>query len=29
VPDEYARLCFRMVAYKLPLKTKFITRAHK
>ena len=27
VPEEYARLCFRLVAYKLPLKTKFITRA--
>lgn len=29
VPEEYARLCFRMVAFKLPFKTKFITRAHK
>jgi len=29
VPEEYAKICFRMVAYKLPLKTKFITRAHK
>lgn len=29
VPEEYARLCFRMVAYKLPFRTKFITRAHK
>ena len=29
VPEEYARLCFRMVAYKLPCKTKFISRAHK
>ncbi|MEW6075137.1 MAG: 50S ribosomal protein L16 [Candidatus Omnitrophota bacterium] len=29
VPEEYARQCFRLVAYKLPLKTKFITRAHK
>ncbi len=27
VPEEYARQCFRMVAYKLPLRTKFITRA--
>jgi large subunit ribosomal protein L16 len=26
IPEEYARICFRMVAYKLPLKTKFITR---
>ena len=29
VPEEYARLCFRLVAYKLPLRTKFISRAHK
>ncbi|MDD5669756.1 MAG: 50S ribosomal protein L16 [Candidatus Omnitrophica bacterium] len=29
VPEEYARLCFRMVAYKLPFKTKFVTRGHK
>lgn len=29
VPEEYARLCFRMVAYKLPFRTKFISRAHK
>jgi len=29
VPEEYARRCFRLAAYKLPLKTKFITRAHK
>ncbi|RJO64235.1 MAG: 50S ribosomal protein L16 [Candidatus Omnitrophota bacterium] len=29
VLEEYARQCFRLVAYKLPLKTKFITRAHK
>lgn len=27
VPEEYARICFRLIAYKLPLKTKFITRA--
>jgi len=27
VPEEYARICFRLVAFKLPLKTKFITRA--
>ncbi|MBP7836151.1 MAG: 50S ribosomal protein L16 [Candidatus Omnitrophica bacterium] len=26
VPEEYARQCFRLVAYKLPLRTKFITR---
>jgi large subunit ribosomal protein L16 len=29
VPEEYARRCFRLAAYKLPLRTKFITRAHK
>ncbi|MDD5347141.1 MAG: 50S ribosomal protein L16 [Candidatus Omnitrophica bacterium] len=27
IPEEYARHCFRLVAYKLPFKTKFITRA--
>ncbi len=27
VPEEYARICFRLIAYKLPLKTKFVTRA--
>lgn len=29
VPEEYARRCFRLAAYKLPFKTKFITRTHK
>lgn len=29
VPEEYARQCFRLVAYKLPLRTRFITRLHK
>jgi len=29
VPEEYARQCFRLVAYKLPFRTKFITRVHK
>ena len=28
VPEEFARYCFRLAAYKLPIKTKFITR-HK
>lgn len=28
VPEEFARQCFRLVAYKLPFKTKFITRPH-
>lgn len=29
IPEEYARRCFRLIAYKIPLKTKFVTRAHK
>jgi len=29
VHEEYARQCFRLVAYKLPLRTRFITRLHK
>ncbi|HTY45150.1 MAG TPA: 50S ribosomal protein L16 [Patescibacteria group bacterium] len=29
VPEEFARQCFRLAAYKLPMKTKFITRVHK
>jgi large subunit ribosomal protein L16 len=29
VPEEYARQCFRLAAYKLPFRTKFITRTHK
>lgn len=29
IPEEYARYCFRLAAYKLPLRTKFVTRAHK
>ena len=29
IPQEYARRCFRMAAYKLPFKTKFITRVHR
>jgi large subunit ribosomal protein L16 len=29
VPEEYARQCFRLAAYKLPMRTKFITRIHK
>ncbi|MDD5155614.1 MAG: 50S ribosomal protein L16 [Candidatus Omnitrophica bacterium] len=28
VPEEYARQCFRLAAYKLPLKTKFVSRTH-
>ena len=26
VPEEFARHCFRLAAYKLPIKTKFIVR---
>lgn len=29
VPEEYAKRCFRMAAYKLPFRVKFITRAHR
>ncbi len=29
VPEEYARRCFRLAAYKLAIKTKFVTRIHK
>lgn len=29
VPQEYARQCFRLVAFKLPFKTKFISRFQK
>ncbi|MEW6101334.1 MAG: 50S ribosomal protein L16 [Candidatus Omnitrophota bacterium] len=29
IPEEYAKQCFRLAAYKLPLKTKFITRTHR
>jgi large subunit ribosomal protein L16 len=28
VPEELARYCFRLAAYKLPIRTKFVTR-HK
>lgn len=26
VPEEFARYCFRLASFKLPLKTKFVTR---
>jgi large subunit ribosomal protein L16 len=26
IPEGYAKICFRMVAYKLPVRTKFISR---
>lgn len=29
VPEEYARQCFRLAAYKLPFRTKFVTRTHR
>jgi large subunit ribosomal protein L16 len=29
VPEEYARQCFRLAAYKLPLRTKFVTRTQR
>jgi len=29
VLEEYARQCFRLAAYKLPFKAKFVTRVHK
>ena len=29
VPEEYARQCFRLVAYKLPIRTKFVTRTRR
>lgn len=29
VPEEFARRCFRLAAYKLPFRTKFVTRTHK
>ncbi|MDI6758068.1 MAG: 50S ribosomal protein L16 [Candidatus Omnitrophota bacterium] len=29
VPEEYAKRCFRLAAYKLPFKVKFVTRQHR
>jgi large subunit ribosomal protein L16 len=29
IPEQYAKQCFRLAAYKLPLKTKFVTRTHR
>jgi large subunit ribosomal protein L16 len=29
VPEELARRCFRLAAYKLPFRTKFISRIHR
>lgn len=29
VPEEFARQCFRLAAYKLPFRTKFVSRMHR
>lgn len=29
LPERFAQQCFRLAAYKLPFKTKFISRTHK
>lgn len=29
IPEEYAKRCFRLAAYKLPLRTKFVTRIQR
>jgi large subunit ribosomal protein L16 len=29
VPEAYARQCFRLVAYKLPMRAKFVSRTHR
>lgn len=29
IPEEYARRCFRLAAYKLPLRTKFVSRVNR
>jgi len=29
IPQELARQCFRLAAHKIPMRTKFIIRAHK
>ncbi|MFH1577642.1 MAG: 50S ribosomal protein L16 [Candidatus Omnitrophota bacterium] len=29
VPEEFARSCFRLAAYKLPIRTKFVVRHKK
>ena len=28
LPEEFARTCFRLVAHKLPIRTKFVSRGH-
>jgi len=29
IPEEYAKQCFRLAVYKLPLRTKFVTRTQR
>jgi large subunit ribosomal protein L16 len=29
IPEEYAKACFRLAAYKIALRTKFVTRERK
>jgi len=29
VPEEFAKHCFRLIAYKLPIRAKFVSRTHK
>jgi large subunit ribosomal protein L16 len=29
IPQEYAKQCLRLVAYKLPFQTKFVTRTQR
>jgi len=29
IPEAYAQRCFRLVAYKLPIRTKFVTRTQR
>lgn len=29
IPEEFARRCFRLAAYKLPFRTKFVSRIYR
>jgi large subunit ribosomal protein L16 len=29
IQEEYAKRCFRLAAYKLPFRTKFVSRTHR
>jgi len=29
IPEDYAKSCFRLAVYKLPIKVKFVSRVHK